>query len=150
MFQSGKQACIHIYIYIYQSDTEQFLSTVFLQSYEKNTYNKNNDINIRKYTRKNTFLEENIISRKTLINDIIVLKHGRMEQREGLFPNVRGRLSFQSQLKVGGTKKIVPFSSFLLIFSRRKSKIHSDSRRGTIGNEIRRDALVNNVYFPAE
>lgn len=74
MFQSGKQACIHIYIYIYQSDTEQFLSTVFLQSYEKNTYNKNNDINIRKYTRKNTFLEENIISRKTLINDIIRFK----------------------------------------------------------------------------
>lgn len=73
-----------------------------------------------------------------------------MEQRGGLFLNVRGRLSFQSQLKVGGTKEIIPFSLFLLIFSRRKNKIHSDSRRGTIGNEIRRDALINNVDFPAE
>lgn len=33
-----------------------------------------------------------------------------MKQREGLFLNVRGPLSFQSQLKVGGTKEIVPFS----------------------------------------
>lgn len=38
-------------------------------------YNKNNDINIRKYTRyKNTFLRENTIPQKTLINDIIRFK----------------------------------------------------------------------------
>lgn len=45
---------MHTYIYIYQSDIERnFYQFVFLQTYEKNIYNKNNDINIyRKYTKK--------------------------------------------------------------------------------------------------